>query len=126
MLISGNWCSNPLFLVLLTAKFLSRCVDYRWRRKKIEAIRVFRAHTGAGLGEAKNAVEHIARGEPLPESAAIADSAVHGGARAPDSVLFPEMLRRPRLDSSPLRLMQEAAPGRTTSRHPFRSFVSVL
>jgi ribosomal protein L7/L12 len=41
--------------------------------KKIEAIREYRAHTGAGLAEAKNVVEQIERGEPLPEGAPVAD-----------------------------------------------------
>jgi ribosomal protein L7/L12 len=34
--------------------------------QKIQAIKVYRERTGAGLGQAKEAVEAIERGEPLP------------------------------------------------------------
>lgn len=41
--------------------------------KKIEAIKLYRQHSGAGLAEAKDAVELIERGEPLPDSTPVTD-----------------------------------------------------
>ena len=41
--------------------------------KKIEAIKLYRHHTGAGLAEAKDAVELIERSEPLPDSKPVTD-----------------------------------------------------
>ncbi|MEU3473874.1 MULTISPECIES: hypothetical protein [Rhodococcus] len=46
--------------------------------KKIQAIKVFRQRTGAGLLDAKNAIESVQRGEPFPSSATIVDAA-HSG-----------------------------------------------
>lgn len=37
-------------------------------RQKIEAIKLYRDHTGAGLKEAKDAVEALERGQAWPES----------------------------------------------------------
>src|SRR5262249_22145957 len=39
---------------------------------KIGAIKLYRAHTGAGLADAKSAVELIEKGEPLPDEKAVA------------------------------------------------------
>lgn len=46
--------------------------------KKVQAIKVFRNRTGAGLLEAKNAIESLQRGEPLPPSSTIVDAAKAG------------------------------------------------
>ena len=43
--------------------------------RKIDAIRMYREQTGAGLREAKNAVEAIERGENLPAAARAAGTA---------------------------------------------------
>jgi ribosomal protein L7/L12 len=42
--------------------------------QKIEAIKLYREHTGAGLAEAKGAVEALEQGEPLPKRPASGDS----------------------------------------------------
>lgn len=46
--------------------------------KKLQAIKVFRDRTGAGLHDAKIAIESVQRGEPLPSSATIVDAAQSG------------------------------------------------
>lgn len=46
--------------------------------KKIQAIKVFRQRTGAGLVEAKNAVESVQRGEPFPSSSTNVDAGRSG------------------------------------------------
>ncbi|MEW1930975.1 hypothetical protein AB0362_02230 [Rhodococcus sp. NPDC079359] len=46
--------------------------------KKVQAIKVFRERTGAGLVDAKNAIESVQRGEPFPSSATIVDAAQSG------------------------------------------------
>ncbi|WP_143546409.1 hypothetical protein [Rhodococcus sp. 14-2496-1d] len=46
--------------------------------KKLQAIKVFRERTGAGLHDAKIAIESVQRGEPLPSSATIVDAAQSG------------------------------------------------
>ena len=46
--------------------------------KKLQAIKVFRERTGAGLHDAKIAIESVQRGEPLPTSATIVDAAQSG------------------------------------------------
>ena len=43
-------------------------------RRKIEAIKLYREHTGAGLAEAKDAVESLERGEALPKRPRSGDS----------------------------------------------------
>lgn len=43
-------------------------------KKKIHAIKLFRERTGAGLKEAKDIVESVERGNPLPTPGAHADS----------------------------------------------------
>ena len=44
--------------------------------RKLEAIKLYREHTGAGLAEAKNAVESLERGESLPQRPPSADSSL--------------------------------------------------
>lgn len=46
--------------------------------KKLQAIKVFRERTGAGLHDAKIAIESVQRGEPLPSAATIVDAAQSG------------------------------------------------
>lgn len=44
--------------------------------RKLEAIKLYREHTGAGLAEAKNAVESLERGESLPQRPPSGDSSL--------------------------------------------------
>lgn len=44
--------------------------------QKIEAIKLYREHAGAGLAEAKDAVEALERGEALPKRPKSEDSSV--------------------------------------------------
>ncbi|WP_338892570.1 ribosomal protein L7/L12 [Rhodococcus sovatensis] len=44
-------------------------------KKKIHAIKLFRERTGSGLEEAKNIVESVERGNPLPSPAAFTNTA---------------------------------------------------
>ncbi|CCQ16654.1 putative uncharacterized protein [Rhodococcus sp. AW25M09] len=46
--------------------------------KKIQAIKVFRDRTGAGLRDAKNAIESMQRGAPFPPPSTILDAAQSG------------------------------------------------
>lgn len=46
--------------------------------KKIQAIKVFRDRTGAGLLDAKNAIEHLQSGGQFPLSSTILDAAQAG------------------------------------------------
>ncbi|WP_072801953.1 ribosomal protein L7/L12 [Rhodococcoides yunnanense] len=43
-------------------------------KKKIHAIKLFRERTGVGLQEAKNAVESVERGNPLPTPGVYSDT----------------------------------------------------
>lgn len=44
--------------------------------RKLEAIKLYREHTGAGLAEAKDAVESLEHGGPLPQRSPSEDSSV--------------------------------------------------
>ncbi|WP_141215161.1 hypothetical protein [Rhodococcus sp. 06-1460-1B] len=52
--------------------------------KKIQAIKVFRDRTGAGLLDAKNAIETMQRGAPFPPPSTILDAASSGPVRWDD------------------------------------------
>lgn len=52
--------------------------------KKIHAIKVFRERTGAGLRDAKNAVEAMQRGAPFPAPSTMLDVASSGPVRWDD------------------------------------------
>jgi len=64
----GGILDQPVGSVAATQELQNQVLNLLDEGNKIGAIKWFREHTGAGLKEAKDAVDAIERGSPLPSS----------------------------------------------------------